>query len=134
MLDFSALLRKSNNRVTQARIKIFKALENNNQPISVSDLIKECPEINRSSIYRTLDLFQQLGLINIVAMGFKKRYELAEPFRPHHHHLICQKCGKIIAIDHPELEKLIEQIARSSNFTNIEHHFEIYGYCQKCSN
>lgn len=132
MEQLETLLRTSGNRLTTPRQKVFVALQQAAHPVSLQQLSLQCREVDRTSIYRTLELYEQLHIIEIVHVGWKKRYELADPFKPHHHHLQCTSCHKLIAIDTPELEQLIDTIAEQHSYTITGHHFELQGLCPAC--
>ncbi len=89
--------------------------------------------IDRVSIYRTIKLFESLGLAQRVNVGWKYQIELAGPFSHHHHHLTCLKCHKVIAIDDQRAERLIHRLAKEQNFRIEQHQLEIQGYCQDCA-
>ncbi|HMQ97157.1 MAG TPA: Fur family transcriptional regulator, partial [Candidatus Nanoperiomorbaceae bacterium] len=121
MEHLEELLRTSGNRLTNPRRQVFTALQQADEPLSLQRLLALAPGTDRTSIYRTLELYEQLHIIDIVHIGWKKRYELADPFKPHHHHLQCTKCHELIAIDTPELEQLISIIAKKHNYTITDH-------------
>lgn len=126
------MLRDSGNRLTMPRRRVFIALEQASQPLSLQQLSALVGDIDRTSIYRTLELFDELSIIEIVYVGWKKRYELASPFRPHHHHLQCTHCQQLIALDTPELEKLISELAKTHGYELTAHHIELRGLCPEC--
>jgi len=103
-------------------------------------LYKMYPGLGLTTVYRTLDLLVQTGLINKFTFGGgQNRYEFKSgKKKEHHHHLICTKCGRIIDyndfIDEElELVKKTEQaLARKHNFTVLDHNIEFYGRCEKC--
>lgn len=99
----------------------------------IRDIIVACPGVDRVSIYRTLDLFASLNVAEIVPLGWKQRYELTSPFKPHHHHLYCVNCGMLIDIHSQKLEQLVAAIAREHEFAPSEHKFEISGLCSHCT-
>lgn len=132
MEQLETLLRTSGNRLTTPRQKVFAVLQQAAHPLSLQQLSLQCRGVDRTSIYRTLELYEQLHIIEIVHVGWKKRYELADPFKPHHHHLQCTNCHELIAIDTPELEQLIETIAEQHCYTITGHHFELQGICSRC--
>lgn len=131
-MKFPELCQSQHLRLTKPRQEIFTLLQQSDTPIAISDVIKKCPHINRSSIYRTLDLFNKLNITKPVHVGWKTYYELAEPFAPHHHHLHCIYCKKAIPIQTPELENLIHRISDKHNFIITKHHFELEGVCKNC--
>lgn len=119
-------------RVTAPRLKVFDILEKATAPLSIADIIRMCPSVDRVSIYRTIDLFTRQGITVGIAHGWKQHYELAAPFRPHHHHLLCIKCGATAEVHSKELEEIVARIASKHNFSSSAHTFEITGLCKKC--
>lgn len=119
-------------RLTKPRQQIFDILKNSEIPLTVGDIAKNCKNINRTSIYRTLIIFDRLKIINTIYIGWKNYYELAEPFIPHHHHLYCINCQNAEPIQPKELEKLVDYIGKKYNFIVTKHHFELEGICEKC--
>lgn len=132
MEHLEQLLRQKGGRLTLPRQRVFTALEQASHPLSLRQLSMAVPEVDRTSIYRTLELYERLRIINIVHVGWKKRYELADPFKPHHHHLQCTQCHELIDIDTPELEQLMDAIARAHEYSITHHHFELEGVCRQC--
>lgn len=89
------------------------------------------PNTNFSTIYRNLEIFENVGLIhktNIHQQTYS--YELAH-HDIHHHHIICKSCGKTKCIDFCPLEE-VKNKCNLDAFTLTDHKFEIYGYCKDC--
>jgi Fe2+ or Zn2+ uptake regulation protein len=125
-------LNKHRKSVTNAREEVFRALYGKT-PLSMSELTEICTKSNRASVYRTIKLFEQLNIITRIYTGWKFKIELAEPFTPHHHHLICSTCSKAQAFTEPRsLHTLIHHIAKNYNFYPSSHQFEIEGMCKNC--
>jgi Fe2+ or Zn2+ uptake regulation protein len=120
-------------RNTTPRRIVFEALLTHGAPASIIELVQLCPSIDKVSVYRTIELFSKLGITNIVTHGWKQRYELAAPFKPHHHHLVCRACGTASEIHSPGVEKLIASIASEQSFVPSDHVFEINGLCRTCN-
>lgn len=131
--EFSSLLASHNLRVTRPRRAIFDTLTSAQAPLSITDVIRQCPTIDKVSVYRTIETFTRVGITTTVAHGWKQRYELAAPLRPHHHHLRCTQCSSVIDIHSDELEQLITRTAVQHSFTPLGHTFEISGLCDVCS-
>jgi len=112
-----------------AILKIFK---NATVPLSPVEITKANPTIDKVSVYRTIEAFEKIGLVASVAHGWRQRYELAAPFRPHHHHLLCNNCGTIEEIQSEKLEKMIHILADEQEFEVTGHTFEISGLCRRC--
>ena len=131
-MTLSEIFEQHGFRLTKPRQQIFDILKNSEIPLTVGDIAKNCKNINRTSIYRTLIIFDRLKIINTIYVGWKNYYELAEPFIPHHHHLYCINCQNAEPIQPKELEKLVDYIGKKYNFIVTKHHFELEGICEKC--
>lgn len=132
MEQFESLFREKKLRMTEPRRDIFRILDARDQPMTLGEIVKTSQFAERTSVYRTLQLFTQLGIVDIIQVGWKQRYELAEPFKRHHHHLVCIKCGELIDLDSQKLEKLVEKIASSYRYELVGHHVELQGICNNC--
>jgi len=130
--DLATILAASRLRVTAPRRTVFRALQNAATPLAIADIVRLCPGIDRVSVYRTIDTFLAIHIITSVPFGWKQRYELAAPLKPHHHHLHCIRCETITEITSDEIETLINQISRTHALQAIGHTFELQGICQNC--
>lgn len=130
--ELASILGINKLRVTKARRDVFRALSEANKPLYIHDLIALCSAIDRVSVYRTIDLFHHLNILEIVHSGWKKQYELATPFKAHHHHLHCKNCGKTIEINSSKLESFIDELSREYSFHGTSHKFEVTGLCALC--
>jgi Fur family ferric uptake transcriptional regulator len=129
---FKEILKDSGNSYTLPRRTVFEQLQKQG-PTTSTQLARACaPTIDRATTYRTITLFERLGVVNRIWHGFKSQIELSEIFTPHHHHASCQHCGVSIDIVDPELEKLLSRIAKDRNFLALGHVIELTGYCEKC--
>ncbi len=91
------------------------------------------PEIGMATIYRTLDLFAELKVLQKMDFGDgRARYEFYEADVHHHHHLICKKCGTVAEFEDDLLETLETAIEKKSGFQIVDHQLKFYGYCKKC--
>jgi Fe2+ or Zn2+ uptake regulation protein len=119
--------------VTKAREATFGLLQSPS-PLSVREILdKSAGTVDRVSIYRNLELFEKLGIVHRIHVGWKYKLELSDSFVAHHHHLSCLTCGKTIDIqDEKHIDEFIREIAAASGFTPRRHQFEIDGYCREC--
>jgi Fur family transcriptional regulator, ferric uptake regulator len=87
----------------------------------------------RASIYRVLDLLVDHGLVERVAVGDgQSRFERSEAGGEHHHHLVCEQCGKLVAFDDPALERAIDELSERLG-VRVEHHDVVLrGACDQC--
>lgn len=90
--------------------------------------------IDRASLYRTIGLFERLGLVQRIYIGWKYKIELSDVLTHHHHHLSCLHCGKTIAItEEAHIEAMISSLAQRHSFTATNHQLEVRGYCTDCT-
>lgn len=119
-------------RLTSARLAVFRLLVAQPTPIKLARLAAALPSVDRASVYRTLKLFVDLGIVERLPAGFKHAYELAAPYQAHHHHLSCDQCGRVISFDSGRLEQLLERIASQHGLHLHSHSLELVGCCQQC--
>jgi Fur family transcriptional regulator, ferric uptake regulator len=119
--------------VTDARLKVFKALEHN-EPQTMDQIVKKVKNsVNRASVYRVIDLFEKLAIVQRIQIGWKYKLELSNEFQEHHHHVICMQCGRIKSFREPEnLDYLLGKIAERENFILQTHQLELQGICASC--
>jgi Fur family ferric uptake transcriptional regulator len=121
-------------RSTQREV-ILDAFLRAGSHVSVEDLLRivkrRDPAVGRTTIYRTLKLFQEAGLASELLVGSEARFE---PLwnRDHHDHFVCVSCGEIIEFQSPEIEQLQDEIANRLGFVIEGHRHTIFGRCQKC--
>jgi len=128
-----ATLKEKQYSLTQPRQAVFLALQEQ-QPLSIHELVQRCATVDRASVYRSVALFEQLGILQRLQMGWKYKLELSDAFTAHHHHLVCLRCGKILDIeDEKHIDIFIRDAARRFGFTVLKHRFEVEGYCATCS-
>ena len=130
--EIKSVLKQQGFTATKTRMAILRSLLAS-QPASLHELITSAPNVDRATVYRTVDLFIDLGIAKKVYTGFKYRIELGDSFQEHHHHLTCLRCNNIIDVHTPEIEYAIEQTAANNGFRPIRHDLEITGYCSNCS-
>lgn len=99
------------------------------------DLVKkECPEIGLATVYRTVQLLGELGVICKLELDDGcSRYELVHEEENHqHHHLICTNCGSVIEVQTDLLDELENEIQEKYKFKIINHSVKFYGICNEC--
>jgi Fe2+ or Zn2+ uptake regulation protein len=127
-----ATLKSSGYSVTHPRKQVFEELLTSG-PATTATLSQKCAEtLDRATVYRTIALFERLGIVNRMWHGFKSQLELSEIFTPHHHHAVCQSCGKTIDLVSSDLENTISKISREHGFLALGHVIELTGYCRFC--
>jgi len=128
-------LQEKGYRLTPQRLMVVDALHSVDQHISAEEIFAQVraryPYANISTVYRTLELLKELGLVTEIALGDGRvRYHPAE--KGHHHHLVCQKCGSMIDLPELVLLSLEEALSRDYQFKADLKHLAIFGLCAKC--
>ena len=128
-------LRRAGQRVTPQRLVILGALLPSGH-LAADDVFsrveKQLPGVNRSTVYRTLELFSELGLVSVTDLGGGARqYELLD--QPHHH-LICHRCGGVIEMDDALVEPVRQAIRDRYGFAPQVDHLALFGFCRECQN
>ena len=86
-----------------------------------------------ASVYRALDLLHGIGLVQRVEVGAgATRYEAVTPGGEHHHHVVCDSCGRISAFEDEGLERAIGRLARRLGHRVSAHDVLIHGECSRC--
>ncbi|MDA8441156.1 MAG: Fur family transcriptional regulator [Peptococcaceae bacterium] len=125
-------------KLTPQRETILRAFtEHGDSHLSAEDvyhLVKsKSPEIGLATVYRTVDLFAELGILQKMDFGDgRSRYEFTKQEEHHHHHLICINCHKVQEFDDDLLETLEAMIARKNSFKIVDHDLKFYGICLSC--
>jgi Fur family transcriptional regulator, ferric uptake regulator len=125
-----------------ARDNVIDAISSQPCVLSATDIEEELRRaqhggrpISIASVYRTLELLRDHGLVNRIDLGDGvARYELTDPHGEHHHHMVCDGCGQLIAFDDPGLERSINQLSRRLGFVTREHEVTLRGNCPDCRN
>ncbi len=127
-------LKVSGQRTTTTRRKVYAALHGQ-EPIGMRELVRRCQTTDRASVYRTVALFERLGIVQRLQSGWKYRLELTGNYHEHHHHATCLSCGKSFVVSEDDtLEKDLQRVAQKIGFSLERHQLELQGYCSDCRN
>ena len=121
---------KKGMRMTEQRRVIARVLEDAHDHPDTEELYRRAtkidPNISISTVYRTMALFEEAGIIERHDFGEgRSRYEIASD--NHHDHLIDMKTGKVIEFSNDEIEKLQEKIAKKLGYRLVDHRLELFG-------
>lgn len=137
--DAEALLRERlqahDLRVTPNRLSVFRTLLQSAKPLSVPDLFGELrPDgLSVPTLYRIVEVFSAIGVTHPVLVDHQSvGYELREPFRTHHDHLVCGACGKVVDLYNCDLTDVLAQLGRDNNCRVSFHQIELHGLCADC--
>ncbi|MCM8900931.1 transcriptional repressor [Caldicoprobacter algeriensis] len=133
------ILKEKGYKLTPQRRATLEVIMNNKgKHMSTEEIYfnvkKICPEIGLATVYRTMLLFEELGIL--YKHNFddgKNRYELSTMNDDHHHHhLVCLSCGQVIEVEEDLLDSLEEKIEEKHRFKIVNHNVKFFGYCSKC--
>ena len=129
-----ATLRQQGVRITTARRAVIAALVHTDGHVTAEDIATavqaDAPEIHLSTVYRTLESLEELGVVDHVHLGHGSAvYHLAAN---RHQHLVCENCKKVIHLPHGLVDNLARDIDARYHFTLRPHHFALIGLCEKC--
>lgn len=131
--QLSIELKNAGYSLTKPRLTVFSALQGT-KPKTMRELVQSLDGvIDRASIYRTVKIFESLGIVTRIQHGWKYQLELSDAFTPHHHHLTCQRCQRVISFDEPDgFDDMLFDIANQHGYATTSHRLEIYGICGTC--
>ena len=134
--NFISFMNRKGLNTTSQRKAIAKAFFNFPGHHSLDEFYRHVAEedssIGQTTVYRTLKLLCEAGLaIETQFSDNITRFEVAIPNR-HHDHMVCLKCGKIIEISDPRIEKIQKEIAATHDFNLSGHSHTLYGFCKNC--
>ncbi|MGG5462397.1 Fur family transcriptional regulator [Clostridium sp. B9] len=143
-VDFDALkeeLKKKGYKLTpQRRAIVDTIIQNEGKHLTAEEIYdevkKNCPEIGLATVYRTIILLEEMGVIYKLDLEDGcSRYELAHDDEHHrHHHLVCNKCGKVFEVEADLLDELEEEIETKYGFKILDHTVKFFGICKDCKN
>jgi Fur family ferric uptake transcriptional regulator len=122
-------------RLTPQRMMVLEALHQAEGHITAPEIYgrvrAKYPWVNKSTIYRTLELLKELDLVTETELGGDKLY-YHHADKGHHHHLVCQKCGRTIDLDENLFTPLEDTLRRKYKFQADLRHMAIHGHCLRC--
>lgn len=134
ILGFRKLLKRKGYFATQPRISMFRLLQERTS-LTIEQLLLLLPSQNAATTYRNIKVFEELGIINRLQLGWHSRLELTDLFKHHHHHMSCINCGKVLVLkEDPIIEKQIRLLSSRQHFKSTDHQLEIRGLCPTCQN
>jgi Fur family transcriptional regulator, ferric uptake regulator len=116
-----------------SRRRIVDLLAKERCAVTALEIDRRLDSVGRASVYRTLDQLEQLHLVQRVEIGGDAAgYERVDP-GVHHHHLVCEQCGRLAPFASDALEEAIEGISRNTDFEVAAHDVVLRGTCATCT-
>ncbi len=127
-------LLQSRYRLTKQRAAVLRALGDGTHLSAETIHARvrgELPDVSLGTIYRTLDILREIGLVQIfVFAGGAARYEAV---LTKHHHLLCSACCALVNVDVHGLADIAHEVATRQGYTEIDYALTIIGHCPSCS-
>ena len=133
---FRDILRREGLKYTSQRVVVLKEVLKDRGHRDCEDIYLALKQsgghVSRATVYRTMDILVKNGYARKMEIGDgRTRYE-SKMGSPHHDHLICTSCGKIVEFLDQDVEDLQEKIAKHYHFTLQRHIHQLFGVCKKC--
>ena len=135
-MKLSDRLRNRGYRMTPQRVAVFNVLaKNQGRPMSVEEIFElageQLPGIGIATVYRTLELFLELGVTRRVHLNeYLHYYEIDSG--DHHHYMVCNACGCTTVLEACAVDKLEDVIRDKTDFLVTSHCLTLFGYCPAC--
>ena len=133
--ELAQVIRSSGHRVTRSRLAVLKVLATAEGVLNAATIYRlgrrEHPRLGRVSVYRTLDLLTELGLVRQIH-GDGGCHSFARADRSEGHYLICQQCGQVSEFPCAGLDQLLDAVASQSGFLVRGHMLQLEGLCLAC--
>jgi Fur family ferric uptake transcriptional regulator len=101
--------------------------------LTALEIDRRLPDVGRATVYRALEQLEGLGLIQRVDLsGGSAGYEPVDPSGHHHHHIVCEQCGRVVAFEDEGLEQAIVALAQRPDFNVSSHEVTLRGECAIC--
>lgn len=123
-------------RVTAPRRAVTELIADRSGHFTAADLVADARArrlgIGRATIFRALDLFEDLGVVERLDLPTGEHaYVPCEPV--HHHHVICTRCGRTDDVDDAGIQAVTTEIGRRTGFQIDTHRLELFGLCPACA-
>ena len=131
---FQLHLDRNGLRSTRQRAAILEVFLGSREHLTSEEIhervTRRHPEIGFSTVYRTLRLFCEANIAS--ERHFQDGLARYEVRQPHHDHLVCLGCGRIVEFECEPIEALQEEVASAHGFQLVSHRHELYGTCRAC--
>jgi len=121
--------------LTNQRLLLLELIRDSEGHLDAKELYRRASakdeSISPATVYRTLNLFKELGLVDEMRLGKVRCYYEIKRSQGHQH-LVCQGCGKIMEFQNPHFKQLIEAVQREHGFNIKKAELYLEGYCPDC--
>lgn len=130
-----ATLDRAGHRLTEPRRNVAELVAARDGHFTAADLVSDARRqhspVGRATVFRALELFTELGLVERVDLpSGDHAYIACDPV--HHHHAICNACGRSFDVDEVGLGRVLDDVAAKLGFRITSHRLEVFGTCAAC--
>jgi Fur family ferric uptake transcriptional regulator len=127
-------LRAAGYKITPPRLAVLAVIEQEGEHLNPHEILEQAraihPALGRATVYRTLELLTQLGIVRPIYVGESgPTYIRADG---NHHHLVCARCGRIVDFDQCLADGMSQELGQRFGFEITSHLLEFYGVCAEC--
>lgn len=137
VVEFKRALARRGYRFTESRKEVLAALVSAGGHVSADELVElvrhNGSDVGRMTVYRTLDLLTELGLVRPIYQGTGAAHFVLL-VEGHHHHLVCTGCDTVVELDACLLTGIEQRLEDASGFEVRGHLLEVFGLCRRCRN
>jgi Fe2+ or Zn2+ uptake regulation protein len=124
-------LRDQGFKITSPRYQVIEHVAAREDNFTAEELAAELAPVGRATVYRTIKLLLDGGLICRIVMGDGSVcYRLSD--KAHHHHLVCVSCGATEDIRLADVETVMAGVRNATRYDVVGHRIEVYGVCPAC--
>jgi Fur family ferric uptake transcriptional regulator len=133
---FRKFLQEGQYRITPERFDVLDAVLAWNDHFDADNLFiylkNNGSKVSRATVYKTLALLHECGLVSRYRFSQGHAQYEKTTDRPHHDHMVCTKCGKIVEFENARVERLQDDACAQYGFSPMYHSFQIFGLCLEC--
>ena len=124
-------LRDQGFKITSPRSQVVERVASRDDNFTAEELAAELAPIGRATVYRTLKLLLDQGLVCRVVLGDGSVCYRAS-HKAHHHHLVCLSCGATEDVHLADVEAVLARVREATEYDVVDHRIEVYGLCPRC--
>lgn len=134
--SFAKYLSSKNLKLTEERKVVLREIFLHPGHLEAEDLWhnlrKKKKRTSRATVYRTLDLLVDSGMVRKVDLGHGHSHFEHVLGHAHHEHMICLKCGRVLEFSDTRFERSMKKLCERGGFKHTSHYFQVFGYCKDC--
>ena len=128
-----AALAEAGFRSGGGRRQVVELLGGQRCALTALEIDRRLSDVGRATVYRALEQLEELGLVQRLDVGGDAAgYERVDPSGHHHHHIVCEQCGRVVTFEDDRLEQAIVDLANRPDFTVSSHEVTLRGECASC--